>query len=90
MLEVLEEVSSQQKFQLAGMRLVDELAFRNKASRVGLGWIKGRTPKAIAISGIEKFEKNSEAIAELKLLDNFEIIFSLLTDSINPIRKLVD
>jgi hypothetical protein len=63
-LEVLEEVSSQKKFALAAMRLVDELAFRYKASRVSLGWLIGRSPKVIAISGIEKFEKNSEAIAE--------------------------
>ena len=67
-LEVFEEVSAQKKFQLAAMRLVDELAHRYKASRVGLGWLKGRVMKTVAVSGVERFEGNSGAVAELEAL----------------------
>lgn len=63
-LEIIEEVTSQERFKLAAMRFVDEVAYRYGAGRVSLGWMSGQTVKAVAVSGLERFDRSSDAIAE--------------------------
>lgn len=65
-LELLDEIIAQKKFGLACMTLVNELATRFGFSLVSIGWKKGDHIKTKAISHLESFDKNSEAIADVE------------------------
>lgn len=89
-LEILSKIIFQEKFILASMFLVNEIAIRFNCSKVSLGWEKGSYINPIAISHIEKFDKNMESIRALEALyeesadQNKEILYPLkeLGDSI--------
>ena len=59
-------VSNAEGFEAAAMGLCNELATRTGASRVALGWYKGRLVKVKALSHTEKFDKKQELIVELQ------------------------
>ncbi|NQZ58417.1 MAG: HlyD family efflux transporter periplasmic adaptor subunit [Lentisphaeraceae bacterium] len=67
-LELLDGVIDQKYFALACMNIVNELATKFSCSRVSIGWRKGSYIKTIAISHMDSFDKNSEAITELEML----------------------
>ena len=67
-LEVLSDVIHQDKFLLASMLLVNELATRFNCSQVSIGWLKGDYVTPIAISHIEKFDKHTDQIHALEAL----------------------
>lgn len=67
-LEVLSGVIHQEKFLLASMLLVNELATRFNCSQVSIGWLKGDYVTPIAISHIEKFDKHTDQIHALEAL----------------------
>ncbi len=55
-----------EKFGQSAMQLCNEMASRFEASRVSLGWLRGRAVKLAAISHTEKIEKRSEIVSELE------------------------
>ena len=59
-------VNSKDRFLLACMTLVNELAYRFDCSQVSIGWIKNGYIRAIAISNRENFERQSEIISDLE------------------------
>ncbi len=59
-------VANAEGFDSAAMGLCNELATRTGASRVSLGWLKGRQIKVKALSHTEKFDKKQELIVELQ------------------------
>jgi biotin carboxyl carrier protein len=65
-LEVLDDVVAQKKFTLACMTLVNALMSRFGCAKVSLGWKLKTGIKAVALSHLESFDKNSQAIAELE------------------------
>ncbi len=65
-LELLDDVIAQKKFGLACMTLVNELATRFGFSLASMGWKKGDHIKTRAVSHLENFDKNSEAIADVE------------------------
>ena len=67
-LEILSKVIFQEKFLLASMFLVNEIATRFNCSQVSIGWEKRNYINPIAISHIEKFDKNMESIRALEAL----------------------
>lgn len=67
-LAVLERVSSKPGFVLACMTLVDELAAHFDCSKVSLGQIRGDYLQLLAISHVESFDRNSDAIKEQEFL----------------------
>lgn len=67
-LEILSKVIFEEKFLLASMFLVNEVATRFNCSQVSIGWEKGNYINPVAISHIEKFDKNMESIRALEAL----------------------
>lgn len=67
-LSVLERVSAKDGYVLACMTLVDELAAHFNCSKVALGQIQGDYLHLVAISHVESFDRNSDAIKELEFL----------------------
>lgn len=65
-LEITSNVINEKKFILACMRLVSDLAVRFNCSRVSIGWQKKEYCETIAISHLESFERNTDAINELE------------------------
>lgn len=59
-------VATAEGFEAAAMGLCNELANRTGASRVSLGWIKGRYMRVKALSHTEKFDKKQELIVQLE------------------------
>lgn len=53
-------------FEAAGRNLCNELATRSGASRVAVGWLKGRLIKIQALSHTEQFDKKQELIVQLQ------------------------
>ena len=89
-LEILSKIIFEEKFLLASMFLVNEVASRFNCSQVSFGWEKGSYINPIAISHIEKFDKHMESIRALESLyeesadQDQELIYPLqaLDDSI--------
>jgi len=67
-LEILSKIIFQEKFLLASMFLVNEIATRFNCSQVSIGWEKRNYINPIAISHIEKFDRNMESIRALEAL----------------------
>lgn len=67
-LEVLSKIIFQEKFLLASMFLVNEVATRFNCSQVSIGWEKGNYINPIAISHIDKFDKSMESVRKLEAL----------------------
>jgi biotin carboxyl carrier protein len=59
-------VATAEGFESAAMNLCNELATRSGATRVSLGWIKGRNVKVRALSHTEEFDKKQELIVLLE------------------------
>jgi multidrug efflux pump subunit AcrA (membrane-fusion protein) len=59
-------VATAEGFESAAMNLCNELATRSGASRVSLGWLKGKQIKVKALSHTEKFDKKQELVIELQ------------------------
>ena len=50
----------------AAMNLCNELANATGASRVSLGWLKGRNVRVVALSHTEEFDKKQELVVQLE------------------------
>lgn len=80
-LEILSLLLHQEKFLLASLLLVNEIATRFECSQVSIGWIKYEHIEPIAISHIEKFDKhtdhihNLESVYEESVDQNEEILY---------------
>jgi multidrug efflux pump subunit AcrA (membrane-fusion protein) len=59
-------VQTAEGFNSAAMSLCNELATRTGATRVSLGWMKGKQIKVKALSHTEKFDKKQELIVQLQ------------------------
>jgi hypothetical protein len=59
-------VATAEGFESAAMNLCNELATRAGATRVSLGWLKGRNIKVRALSHTEEFDKKQELIVLLE------------------------
>jgi multidrug resistance efflux pump len=69
-LRILDEVLQKSRFELAAMTLVDALAAEFPGLRVSLGFYRRGEIRTVAVSGLERFEANSEGIREqLSLFD---------------------
>ncbi len=67
-LEILDLVSQKPNFQLSCMTLVDELAYKFDCTEVCIGQLQGDYLKMQAVSHVESFDKNSDAINEIEYL----------------------
>ncbi len=65
-LQLATSVATAEGFASAAMNLCNELATRSGASRVSLGWLKGRNIKIKALSHTEEFDKKQELIVILQ------------------------
>ena len=65
-LQLATAVSNAEGFEAAAMNLCNELATRTGATRVTLGWKKGRHIRVKAISHTEKFDKKQELIVQIE------------------------
>jgi hypothetical protein len=65
-LQLATAVATAEGFVSAAMNLCNELANRSGASRVSLGWLKGRAIKVRALSHTEEFDKKQELIVQLQ------------------------
>jgi hypothetical protein len=65
-LQLATAVATAQGFDAASMNLCNELASRTGATRVSIGWLKGRLIKVKALSHTEKFDKKQELIVQLE------------------------
>ncbi len=65
-IDVAAIVSSKDRFLLACMTLVNELAFRFDCSQVSIGWIKNSYIRTVAVSNREHFERQSKIISDLE------------------------
>jgi hypothetical protein len=59
-------VGTAEGFQAAAMSLCNELANRAHATRVSLGWVKGKVIKVKALSHTEEFDKKQELVVLLQ------------------------
>jgi hypothetical protein len=59
-------VSNAEGFEAAAMALCNELSTRTGATRVSLGWLKGKQIKVKALSHTEKFDKKQELVVGLQ------------------------
>ena len=65
-LQLLGSVATIEGFQAGARNLTNELAARTGASRVALGWLKGRNIQVKALSHTEKFDKKQELIQQMR------------------------
>ncbi len=65
-LQLSTSVATAEGFASATMGLCNELATRAHASRVSLGWLKGRNIRVKALSHTEEFDKKQELIVQLE------------------------
>ena len=65
-LQLATSVATAEGFASAGMNLCNELATRSGATRVSLGWLKGRNIKIKALSHTEEFDKKQELVVLLE------------------------
>jgi hypothetical protein len=65
-LQLASAVATAEGFVSAAMNLCNELANRSGASRVALGWYKGRNVKVKAISHTEEFDKKQDLIVQMQ------------------------
>ena len=59
-------VATAEGFESAAMNLCNELATRSGATRVSLGWIKGKNIRVKALSHTEEFDKKQELVVLLE------------------------
>jgi hypothetical protein len=65
-LQLATAVGTAEGFESAAMNLCNELANRTGATRVSLGWLKGRNIRVRALSHTEKFDKKQELIVQIE------------------------
>jgi hypothetical protein len=65
-LQLATAVATAKGFEAAAMNLCNELATRAGATRVSLGWLKGKNIKVKALSHTEQFDKKQELVVELE------------------------
>ena len=59
-------VATAEGFSSAAMNLCNELATRSGATRVSIGWMKGKNIKVKALSHTEEFDKKQELVVQLE------------------------
>lgn len=59
-------VATAEGFSSAAMNLCNELATRSGATRVSIGWLKGRNIKVKALSHTEDFDKKQDLVVQLE------------------------
>jgi multidrug efflux pump subunit AcrA (membrane-fusion protein) len=65
-LQLATAVATAEGFESAAMNLCNELATRTGASRVAIGWLKGKYVRVKALSNTEKFDKKQELIVQIE------------------------
>lgn len=65
-LQLATSVATADGFTAAAMNLCNELAGRAHATRVSLGWLKGKQIKIVALSHTEQFDKKQELVVMLQ------------------------
>jgi hypothetical protein len=65
-LQLATSVATATGFQSAANNLCNELATRSSATRVTIGWLKGRNIRVKALSHTEQFDKKQELIVEIE------------------------
>jgi len=65
-LQLATSVATAEGFTSAAMNLCNELANRAHATRVSLGWLKGKNIKIVALSHTEEFDKKQELVVQLQ------------------------
>lgn len=65
-LQMVSSVSTADGFNGAAANLVNEFAQRTGATRVSVGWLKGRQIRVKAISHTEKFDRRQELVVQLE------------------------
>ena len=86
-MEILSAVNDHDKFQGAGMSLVNELASRFVCDRVGLGFLKNRYVHLKALSHTEKFSRKMKVVQDIEssmeecLDQDVETVFPAATDA---------
>lgn len=65
-LQLATAVATAEGFESAAMNLCNELANRAGATRVALGWLKGKNIRVRALSHTEEFDKKQELIKQLE------------------------
>jgi multidrug efflux pump subunit AcrA (membrane-fusion protein) len=65
-LQLATSVATATGFQSAANNLCNELATRSNATRVTIGWLKGRNIRVKALSHTEQFDKKQELIVEIE------------------------
>ena len=65
-LQLATSVATATGFQSAANNLCNELATRASATRVSIGWLKGKNIRVKALSHTEQFDKKQELIVELE------------------------
>lgn len=65
-LQLATSVATAEGFTSAAMNLCNELATRAHATRVSLGWLKGKQIKIVALSHTEQFDKKQELVVMLQ------------------------
>lgn len=65
-LQLATSVATAEGFESAAMNLCNELATRAGATRVALGWVKGKNIKLKALSHTEQFDKKQELVVALE------------------------
>ena len=65
-LQLATSVATAEGFESAAMNLCNELATRANATRVSLGWLKGKNIKVKALSHTEQFDKKQELIVAIE------------------------
>jgi hypothetical protein len=62
MLDLVAQVMQADSFELAGLKLVNGVAALHGLPQAALGWVQGGGQRAVAVSHLEKFERNTENI----------------------------
>ncbi|MFP4053510.1 MAG: efflux RND transporter periplasmic adaptor subunit [Phycisphaerae bacterium] len=65
-MEILAAVNDQAKFKGAAMALCNEVSSRWNCDRVGVGLLKGRYVKLVAMSDTEKFDRKTEPVQKME------------------------
>ncbi len=65
-LQLATSVATATGFQSAANNLCNELATRSNATRVSIGWLKGKNIRVKALSHTEQFDKKQELIVEIE------------------------
>lgn len=66
MLDLVAQVMAATSFELASLKLVNGVAAHYGLAQAALGWVQSSGQRAVAVSHLEKFERNSENIRRVE------------------------